>query len=748
MIRKRGNSPNNNSSHSLVTLTGSRFRADHPEWNVDIKLEQSTKPLLPGVTERNTELSSGLRRPYSSSYALTSNKLNRDQSSTVCSRSPTRSPNSKYHKLKRTRRMTCTDESRNSDPDVRLKRICVPEVINRYVQSDDVTERLGLQSGLFGSQPTEQTGEHQPGSGLHWLNDRRSHTIRDRMGHKLDPSTNEFTTVTTHDESEGEEDEEDDTDGVEFDYLTRDMEADSDPDTNLTISGGSAPNVKPRRARTAFTYEQLVTLENKFKTTRYLSVCERLNLALALNLTETQVKIWFQNRRTKWKKQNPGKDVNVPSLGTFPPRLFLANSSYAPDESSPLLSTQSIRQTYLTAESAGLCSVAEGNNRLSSLHVNTFRGADMFSDRTVTQPRSIQNIPGPEHSNNLENGHSSLLESYLRSYLNSSNASLSSINQALSLEALDKNLSSILPNMIGSAETWNMNRFIANKTNAVFDYQQKLNLGQTANYRAIDDDFNVHKENSEIQKSPTKDTQKPTVHISPGLSKIRGYEPWESLLNFPFSNGISIRDITKMCAPNANEQGQAHPFYSAHLNSNVLCVEQTPRSEQLFSGAPRASYGNGTPSTPTNNHPFLTSNQTESANDSNLTNTVGMNLIHPSVMRLWNAASAAMVAMSSKTGGQYSDQLPQSFDFVSAQSNSDQPNGTSVRESISFKQPSSTSHSSAVQLEESHSVYGSVKPVRIHTSSHNHRTSSGTSSSTTSPQTMQLSQVGQTSPDE
>ncbi|XP_013792320.1 homeobox protein ceh-1-like, partial [Limulus polyphemus] len=71
---------------------------------------------------------------------------------------------------------------------------------------------------------------------------------------------------------------------------------------------------KPRRARTAFTYEQLVALENKFKTTRYLSVCERLNLALSLRLTETQVKIWFQNRRTKWKKQNPGMDANSPTI--------------------------------------------------------------------------------------------------------------------------------------------------------------------------------------------------------------------------------------------------------------------------------------------------------------------------------------------------------------------------------------------------------------------------------------------------
>jgi len=48
---------------------------------------------------------------------------------------------------------------------------------------------------------------------------------------------------------------------------------------------------KARRVRTAFTYEQLVALENKFRQTRYLSVCERLALALALRLTETQVTV-------------------------------------------------------------------------------------------------------------------------------------------------------------------------------------------------------------------------------------------------------------------------------------------------------------------------------------------------------------------------------------------------------------------------------------------------------------------------
>ncbi|KAI6188231.1 Homeobox domain-containing protein [Aphelenchoides besseyi] len=46
---------------------------------------------------------------------------------------------------------------------------------------------------------------------------------------------------------------------------------------------------KSRRSRTAFTYEQLSALENKFKTNRYLSVFERLNLAMSLQLSETQV---------------------------------------------------------------------------------------------------------------------------------------------------------------------------------------------------------------------------------------------------------------------------------------------------------------------------------------------------------------------------------------------------------------------------------------------------------------------------
>ena len=68
------------------------------------------------------------------------------------------------------------------------------------------------------------------------------------------------------------------------------IEDDDDAERRSLVGGGSGSvGGKPRRVRTAFTYEQLVALENKFRQTRYLSVCERLNLALSLNLTETQV---------------------------------------------------------------------------------------------------------------------------------------------------------------------------------------------------------------------------------------------------------------------------------------------------------------------------------------------------------------------------------------------------------------------------------------------------------------------------
>uniref|UniRef100_A0A3P9K335 Homeobox protein Nkx-3.2 n=1 Tax=Oryzias latipes TaxID=8090 RepID=A0A3P9K335_ORYLA len=64
-----------------------------------------------------------------------------------------------------------------------------------------------------------------------------------------------------------------------------------------------------KRSRAAFSHTQVHELERRFSAQRYLSGPERADLAEALKLTETQVKIWFQNRRYKTKRRQVAAEV-------------------------------------------------------------------------------------------------------------------------------------------------------------------------------------------------------------------------------------------------------------------------------------------------------------------------------------------------------------------------------------------------------------------------------------------------------
>ncbi|XP_054713220.1 barH-like 1 homeobox protein [Uloborus diversus] len=132
--------------------------------------------------------------------------------------------------------------------------------------------------------------------------------------------------------------------------------ADSDAENSLHHTGNdryegrpqredspSLKNKKPRKARTAFTDHQLRTLEKSFERQKYLSVQDRMELAAKLNLTDTQVKTWYQNRRTKWKRQAMiGFEVFPPdgaALSRFPRLWGPAPSPYWPYSYSSYLST-------------------------------------------------------------------------------------------------------------------------------------------------------------------------------------------------------------------------------------------------------------------------------------------------------------------------------------------------------------------------------------------------------------------------